>query len=123
MIADTSFLFSLFVSDDSNHGKAQALYEKCRLEGSVIRVPEEVVAELYTSMAYKVGREEANLSVSSLFTDASYEILAFAYQKDILTYLKEVKAKISYVDAVVIFRSIPTKEQILSFDQQLLRQV
>ncbi len=120
MIADTSFLFSLFASFDTNHPKAEGIFASVKAGQEVIRVPSEVLTELYTVMAYKVGKNDAQAAVELFFSDSLYHILDFLDMHSVLSYLKSVKPPISYYDAAVLMHAAATADSILAFDWQIL---
>lgn len=123
MIADTSFLYAFFVPNDPHHAEALAEYRRMKSEGSRCRVPSEVVGELYTAIVYKVGKNEAIGATQTLLRDSFYEVLEYAPAYGVLSFLEQVGQRISYVDGVVIFLSIPGKEKLLCFDDQMLQAV
>ena len=118
MIVDTSFLVSLFLTFDVNHGNAVALMHETEY---ALKVPAEVIAELYTVLAYKANPGYALDVTEVIFHDTAYQPAGYLDQAAVLSFLKKCGSKISFTDAAVLTYSIAASEEILTFDRQLAK--
>jgi predicted nucleic acid-binding protein len=119
MIADSSFLVSLFCDSDSNHEKAKSLF--CNSDDYIL-VPSDVMQEVFTYFCYKYSCEFA-LSISEQILTTNRFDLYFIDERewfDIFDLVKKYKIKMSLVDYQVVYLSFIKSQPLLCFDKQII---
>ncbi len=114
-VADSSFLVALFIPFDLNHERAVKLFKR---EDRFL-VPEDILKETLTVIAYKLGFDEMKSIFESISSCDTFEIVQERFSKLISFYLSLSK-KISFFDACVIYFSLSENLEPATFDKQLL---
>ena len=119
MIADTSFLVSLYSPDDSNNQKAKKIYAANK---GYILIPLSIFEETINVILYKKGvdscmdvaddmlRNKDNI----IYYPDEYEVL------DVIDIIKRLKRKMSINDYEVAYLAAEKGEDLLCFDKQIL---
>lgn len=116
-LLDSSVWIALFLDFDTQHKKAEQVFEA--LKGTLY-VPYCVASEVITVLAYKHSKEQANNFVT--FIENNRGILLFDDNfRDELTFYKPLGAKISFTDAALLFLSRKLEAKLITFDKQLDR--
>jgi len=118
MIADSSFLISLFADYDSNHEQALKIIEG--VEEKII-VPCEVVSEVFTFFSHKQGIDEAAATVERILRGNIFSVYFMNENEwlDAFEISKLQKRKMSFVDYQVAYLAYEKKQKLLCFDKQL----
>lgn len=118
MIADSSFLISLFSDYDSNHEQALKIMED--MEEKIV-VPCEVVSEVFTFFSYKHGVEEAVAVVERILRGEMFLVYHMNENEwlDAFEISRIQKRKMSFVDYQVAYLTSEKKQKLLCFDKQL----
>ena len=114
-VADSSFLVSLFIPADKHHKEAVEIFEA---EDKFL-VPEDIIKETLTVVAYKLGYAKMKEVWKFLFNSDVFEIVSGDFNKLVNFYLSLSK-KTSFFDACVIYFSLIESSEPASFDRQLL---
>ena len=120
MIADSSFLVSLFYNGDPLNKKADAIFNS--LGDEKIILPISVIEETFTVLSYRAGTELALGFLQS--TQENKDFLAYYLTpeewQEIPKLACALKKKLSFADYFVIYLCKKTGEKPLCFDRQLL---
>jgi len=116
-LLDSSVWVALFLDFDTQHTKAERLFLK--LQGKIY-LPYCVVTEVTTVLAYKHSKEQANQFISFIEQNQDIELLDDIVAEEIRFY-KFLQARISFVDATLLFLSKKLNTRLVTFDQQLQR--
>ena len=121
MIADTSYLFSLFNEDDDLNPSALEIFGGLAKE--TILVPDRVLEELFTITAYKLGTDAAGVYLRKITSNSRFAVYYFdKEERDAVLRLAESrKVRMSFVDYLVLYLAQKTGEKLLCFDRQLSR--
>jgi predicted nucleic acid-binding protein len=119
MIADTSFLASLFMESDQNHLIAEAT---AKTQKDVILVPLEVLEETFTVLRYRKSLEHSLQAVRIITGDPTFYVLSPTSFGEAIELLKRTKKKLSFVDGIVLFHSLGIGSVPLAFDKDLLKE-
>lgn len=119
MIADTSYLFSLFNEDDDLNPSALEIFGGLMEE--TILVPDRVLEELFTITSYKLGVGTASLYLRKITSNAKFAIYCFDKEERdaVLRLAESKKVRMSFVDYLVLYLAQKTGEKLLCFDRQL----
>jgi predicted nucleic acid-binding protein len=117
LIADTSFLASLFIVEDINHNKALELFSKYN-HYIILNV---VLNELITVMIYKKGLSYTKAVYNQIKYGQVFSIYYLSENDEQKSheFLFANNKKISCVDACVIYISKIKESDILTFDKQM----
>lgn len=120
VIADTSFLISLFVSEDQNHAEAVRIWNQPEVRD--VAIPDRVIEELLTVLTYKQGIQFALDTYEK--TRASKNTTLRRTSEDeweqTIASMKTRNKKIGFTDYLLIYLASESEEKVLSFDRQLL---
>ncbi len=119
IIIDSSVIYSIASSDDSNHQKAQEISNRLFKDKRTIIMPEDVFSETLNIIGKKLGREKQFdvakdlLSGIFLIIESNEKIRSCAAEK-----LKKIAGSVSYTDcAVMAFADEYQTKEILGFDE------
>ena len=118
MIADSSFLISLFLDTDSRNEEARGMYQKCNER---IIVPMSVLEEMFNVLVYKRGIDYAIESIDELLSEKEVEKYIFSDDEleDIIDLIKQRRTKMSIIDYEVAYLANKLGRDILCFDKQV----
>ncbi len=112
-VADTSFLFALFVADDTHHAAAR---DAAGVAGPVV-VPSEVLTETIGLLGHRVGRAEAAAVVAAMRAQRAFEFVHATEPQEALSVMDETG--LSFVDAVVLWHCRRLGIPAQTFDDRL----
>jgi len=119
MIADSSFLVSLFLPEDMNHENAKKEYTKY---DEYLLIPVCVLEETVNVLIYKRGFD-FSLRVSDELLQNERIIVYYPDEDEILETIElmnKTKKKMSMIDYEVAYFAVQKKEALLCFDKQIL---
>ena len=116
-IFDSSFLISLYLSEDTNHEKALKIFSELN-ENSVFYINEIVYIELLTVITYKKWFKYVK-EIKAIINDLN-TIIINSWNLEYINYFEYLWKKISIADCSVLYDSIKYNCFILSFDKDLL---
>lgn len=121
MIADTSFLVALFIVEDHLHDKALTKLET--LKSSRIIISDRVLEETFTVLTYKKGIEYALTIIEKINKNKEFDIHKLDREEGnfIIELAIKIRKKISFVDYSVIYTFLKIREELLCFDEDLLK--
>lgn len=104
VIADSSALFSLLITTDTNHGKANKISTELIRQEGVLLIPGEVFSEVVNILGKKVGKDKA-LKAGYKFIESEVfivlETTASIRNRALMLY-KEQPASVSFTDCLVM---------------------
>lgn len=116
-LLDSSVWVALFLDFDTQHKKAEQLFEKLR---GTMYVPYCVASEVITILTYKHSKEQGSKFIA--FIENNRAILLFDDNfRDELAFYKSMRAKVSFTDAALLFLSKRLEAKLVTFDKQLER--
>ena len=121
VIADSSFLISLYSPEDTNHAKAKEFFEKNEKE---ILIPFEVLTETFTFLNSAKGIETVRKIYPELQQSKQFHIAQPLerpmHEKAFRRFLSQAKEeKLSYVDCVQLTLAKEKAIKIITFDKKL----
>jgi len=116
-LLDSSVWVALFLDFDTQHAKAKRIFPK--LQGKIY-LPYCVIIEVVTVLVYKHSKEQANQFILFIEQNQDIKLLDDELAEEIRFY-KSLQARISFVDAALLFLSKKLKTKLVTFDQQLQR--
>lgn len=123
VILDTSFLFALFVEQDSAHLKAVHFAKSLAQENAFCSFL--VFQELMTLMMSKLGSEAASkIGADILAQDSGIQILKIDqdyFEETVKLFEKLSPHKLSFVDVSLLVLAKKLEAKVLTFDQGLER--
>jgi len=119
MIADSSFLVSLFWKDDTLHQKALSEF---RSSSVTLSVPDRIIEETMSVLAYKEGWQTALEVLDRITTNRRFEVRHISREEwsGIVALSSKLNKKISFNDYLVIYLSVREGALPLTYDSQLL---
>ncbi|MFA4983187.1 MAG: PIN domain-containing protein [Candidatus Micrarchaeia archaeon] len=119
MIADSSFLVSLFWKDDTLHQKALSEF---RASSVTLSVPDRIIEETMSVLAYKEGWQMALEVLDRIAINRRFELRHLSREEwyGIVALSKKLNKKISFNDYLVIHLSVREGCLPLAYDSQLL---
>jgi len=119
MIADSSFLVSLFWKDDTLHKKALSEF---RSSSATLSVPDRIIEETMSVLAYKEGWQTALDVLDKIVANRRFEVRHLSREEwsGIVALSKKLNKKISFNDYLVIYLSVREGSIPLAYDSQLL---
>ncbi|MBI2079438.1 PIN domain-containing protein [Candidatus Micrarchaeota archaeon] len=124
IVLDTSFLISLYLSEDSNHEKAYNQMESNKNE--ITLLSDLILFETLTVLNYKKGIEFTKEVYRDLITNKNVRNFYFTEKEreDILIKFFEIKQnKLSLQDVSVIYLAKKSNSEILAFDERMIKEV
>ena len=119
MLADSSFLVSLFLPSDTNHEKAKKLYSNCR---GYMLIPISVFEETSNIVIYKRGMAACIEMMEQILLNE--DIIVYypdeAEMLEVFELMKKKQKKMSVIDYEVAYLAAQKKEKLLCFDKQIL---
>ncbi|OGQ45128.1 MAG: hypothetical protein A3H42_01890 [Deltaproteobacteria bacterium RIFCSPLOWO2_02_FULL_46_8] len=116
-LVDSSVLVALFLDFDTQHAKAQRLWES--LHGDIL-LPYCIATETATVLCYKHSKEQANQFLTFLDDTRDVTVIDGDIRAEMDFYRHSV-ARISFADAVLLFLARTRAAQLVTFDDQLER--
>ncbi len=125
IVLDTSFLVSFYLAADFNHEKSLRLAAQNKNE--VMLLSDIVLFETLTVLNYKAGMPMAKEAYEELLGNKQIRFFHFTEQEkdEALWHFFELnkKAKLSFVDASVIYLANTSKSKVLAFDNGILKEL
>lgn len=119
IITDTSYLVSLFLSEDQNHNIAIKQFEK----NNEYLIPNIAITELITVIIYKKNISFAKNVFEKIINSQTFYIynITETEEKEIYNFLFSSETKISFVDAGIIYLAKTKNLDLLTFDKQQMK--
>ncbi|MBU0527626.1 PIN domain-containing protein [Candidatus Micrarchaeota archaeon] len=122
IVADSSFLVSLFLPNDINHSEAKEIFTKTT---DKIFISNIILYETLTVINYKGGNREKSDAYEKIRSNRSFVIgnLNNSELELILQKFVSAKNKLSYPDISVVYLTKKSKTNALSFDKDLIKAI
>ena len=117
-IFDTSFILSLVISDDINHGEAVRIFSSIP-EDTVFHINEITYIELLTVITYKLWFPTTE-TIKEMMIDL-WTIFLNSGNMEYIKFFEFIGKKISVVDTSIIYDAMRYNLSILTFDKEILK--
>lgn len=117
-ILDSSFLLSLYISEDINHEEALEIFESLE-EDCIFYMDELWYSELLTVITYKKGFSHAKEMKEILLSLGVFFIHSGTFEY--ISLFESLEKRVSVVDVSIIYDAIKYESDILSFDKELTK--
>lgn len=115
-LLDSSVWVALYLDFDSNHKKAEDIFNKIK---GRIATTNLIIEEVATVLTYKHSREQSDNFIKFIISNADIEFVEYEFDSLLNFHLKH-KHKISLTDSSLLFLSDRSKFELISFDKQLV---
>ena len=116
-LLDSSVWVALFLDFDTQHKKAQRVFEQLR---GRIYLPYCIVSEVITVLTYKHSKEQGDNFIA--FVEENRSVILLDHDmRDELAFYPSVRERISFPDAVLLFLTKKLGVTLITFDKQLGR--
>lgn len=124
VILDSNVWIAFLNKNDSNHKKADEIFNKLVNKREKIIITEYILLEVVTVLSQKVGKKLADQFIEIAGNTKRIEIISSSadFLNDVLTfYLKQKNRNLSFVDYSLLYLS--RQYEILTFDKELKRKI
>ncbi len=124
VILDSNVWIAFLNKNDSNHKKADEIFNKLANRREKIIITEYILLEVVTVLSQKVGKKLADQFIEIAGNTKRIEIISSSadFLNDVLTfYLKQKNRNLSFVDYSLLYLS--RQYEILTFDKELKRKI